>query len=37
MHLNLEEDLGMEHTHGRRLFREWWWPVGPKLVFTRWQ
>jgi hypothetical protein len=27
------EALGTVLTSGRELFRGWWWPMGPKLVF----
>jgi hypothetical protein len=30
------QSLRTVHMHGRGLLREWWWPVSPKLVFTRW-
>jgi hypothetical protein len=29
------EVLGKVHTRGRRLFRVWRWPTGPKLVFNQ--
>jgi hypothetical protein len=28
---------GTVHVRGRGVFPEWWWPVGTKLAFTRWQ
>jgi hypothetical protein len=33
----MAEMLETVDKHGRGLHRGWWWPVGPKLVFTRWQ